>query len=123
MNPKLKKILTVMLNFTVLEIIYQLALYIENSQYTVTLSLCGAMTVTGILFAVYIVMTKGYPEKPHTPDMLKCTIPYDERVKMCEKINIQKEKAKKLLFFIIPLLFVIMIDVIMVFVFPQFFDI
>ncbi len=123
MNPKLKKLLIVMLNFTVLEFIYQLALYIENSKYTITLSFCGAMTAVGILFAVYIVMTKGYPEKPHTPDMLKCTIPYEERVKMCEVINAQKEKAKKLLYFIIPLLFIIMIDALMVFVFPQFFNI
>ncbi len=123
MNKNSKKLLTVALNFVVFEGIYQLALYFEEKYFPMT-PVCFPIlvTVTASLFLIYIVMTKGYPEKPHTPDMLRQTIPYDERVTMCEKINKNKEKAKKLLYFIIPLLFVTMIDVIMTFVFPQFFE-
>ncbi len=119
MNKNTKKLLILALNFLICEGIYQVALYCEE-HYFPTTPVCFSvlLTLLGVLFIIYIVLTRGYPEKPHTPDMLRSSLPYDTRVQMCEKINNNKTKAKKLLYIIISLLFVLLVDGVVMFILP-----
>lgn len=97
--------------FAVFEAIYQLFLYLERTYFPKTpvcILVLGA-AVGGLLIAI-IILNRGFDNKPVTTDTLDFTLSYEERVKLCEKINKNKKTAKKLMNVFIPLSFVFCID-------------
>ena len=68
-----------------------------------------AVIVGGLLIAV-VILNRGFDNKPVSPDALDFTLPYEERVKLSEKINKNKKTAKMLMNFFIPLAFVFSLD-------------
>ncbi len=117
MKKTQKKLLLLFGIFAVCEIAYQFALYLEKTYYPTTpATVFVLLFVLAVLFVTYIVLARGDAKELYSPDDLDKTIPYSERVDMCDRINRNKAKAKKLLFFIIPLSFVLMLDFFTMFV-------
>lgn len=111
MKKTQKKLLVLFGIFALCELVYQIALYLEEMYYPSTpVTVFVLMAVLAVLFVAYIVLVRGDAREMYSPDDLDNAIPYSERVDMCYKINRNKVKAKKLLFFIIPLALVLMLD-------------
>ena len=81
--------------FAAFETLYQLVLYFERTyfpQTPVCILVLGAI-VGGLLITI-IILNRGFDNKPVTTDTLYFTLPYEERVKLAEKINKNKKTAK-----------------------------
>lgn len=117
MKKAQKKLLLLLGIFALCEILYQAALYLEKTLYPQTpFTVFVLFFILLVLFVLYIVLGRGDVKNLCTPDELDSSIPYSERVDMCERINKNKERAKKLLFIILPLTVVLMIDFVNMFV-------
>lgn len=117
MKKTQKKLLLLFGIFALCELVYQIALYFEEMYYPSTpITVFVLMAVLAVLFVAYIVLARGDAREMYSPDDLDSAIPYAKRVDMCDKINRNKVKAKKLLFFVIPLALVLMLDFFTMFV-------
>ena len=97
--------------FAGFELVYQICLYLERTYFPQNpICIIDLEVIIGILFITVIILNRGFDSKPVTTDTLDYTIPYEERVKLAEKINKNKKTAKFLMIFLIPLVFVLCID-------------
>ncbi len=69
-----------------------------------------------LLLGAVLILNRGFSKEDWTPEMFEENEAEPERVqKLCEKVNAQKKIAKKLMLFLIPLLFAIFFDMIALF--------
>ena len=78
------------------------------------------LSVLTILLAAFLLLNKGFSNQPPAEEMLPETWNADEKKLFLEKLARDKARARVLLIFIIPLLFIFLIDFIILF-FPELF--
>lgn len=71
--------------------------------------------VSGVLTVAVIFLNHGFSVKPVTPDMLEGLGDETELAAACERINRQKETAKRLMLVLLPFLLSIFLDIIYLF--------
>lgn len=78
------------------------------------------LSVLTILLAAFLLLNKGFSNQPPAEEMLPETWNADKKKLFLEKLARDKARARVLLIFIIPLLFIFLIDFIILF-FPELF--
>lgn len=112
-----KKMINILLLFVVFEVIYQVVLQLEKKFWPLyPMSVFVLFFIILVLFVIYLIMNRGEPNKKVTPEMLSPSLPHETRVIMAEKYNERKAKSAALVYFIVPLSFVLALDFIMLFV-------
>ena len=102
--------------FIVFEIIYQSVLQLEKRLwplYPVSIYILSAIVLA--LFIIYFIMNKGQPRLRYAPDDFDESIPREQRQALAEQYNTLKDRSKILVYFIVPLSFVLAIDYIFIF--------
>lgn len=111
-----QKILILFGLFIVFEIIYQSVLQLEKRLwplYPVSIYVLSAIVL--VLFIIYFIMNKGQPRLRYAPDDFDESIPREQRQALAERYNTLKDRSKILVYFIVPLSFVLAIDYIFIF--------
>ena len=111
-----QKILILFGLFIVFEIIYQSVLQLEKRLwplYPVSIYVLSAIVL--VLFIIYFIMNKGQPRLRYAPDDFDESIPHEQRQALAERYNTLKDRSKILVYFIVPLSFVLAIDYIFIF--------
>lgn len=111
-----QKILILFGLFIVFEVIYQSVLQLEKRLWPLfPVSIYVLSAIVLVLFIIYFIMNKGQPRLRYTPDDFDRSIPTEQRQAMAEKYNTLKDRSKILVYFIIPLSFVLAVDYIFIF--------
>lgn len=112
-----QKILIMLGLFVVFELVYQLILQLEKKLWPLyPVSIYVLSSIVAVLFITFFVMNRGdSPRMRYTSDDFDKTIPLSQREEMAQRYNAQKERAKILVYFIVPLSFVLAIDFIFIF--------
>ncbi len=110
------------------EIIQQLELQNYISSQTGVFSFDFIPVVYYVYYALVLVLTlavvilnRGLSRKELTPDMFEPDTAPDEVAEICEKVNKQKRLAKKLMMVLLPFLFAVLLDFLVVFFGNSFF--
>lgn len=111
-----QKILILFGLFIVFEVIYQSVLLLEKRLWPLfPVSIYVLSAIVLVLFIIYFIMNKGQPRLRYAPDDFDESIPNEQRQAMAEKYNTLKDRSKILVYFIIPLSFVLAVDYIFIF--------
>lgn len=111
-----QKILILFGLFIVFEVIYQSVLQLEKRLWPLfPVSIYVLSAIVLVLFIIYFIMNKGQIRLRYTPDDFDRSIPNEQRQAMAEKYNKLKDRSKILVYFIIPLSFVLAVDYIFIF--------
>lgn len=111
-----QKILILFGLFIVFEVIYQSVLQLETRLWPLfPVSIYVLSAIVLALFIIYFIMNKGQPRLRYAPDDFDRSIPNEQRQAMAEKYNKLKDRSKILVYFIIPLSFVLAVDYIFIF--------
>lgn len=114
-----RKLLIIAGLFCVFELLYQGLLQLEKRYFPLfPVSVYALAGILCVLFFTYLIMNRGNPREKVTPEELSPKIPYDERVRLCQKYNKRKEKSRVLIYFIVAISAVIALDFIVLFLFP-----
>ena len=110
-KKSVRRLLLLFLLFCVFEGVYQAGLYYEQthmveSSYVFLAYLYAALA----LLLVFVVMNRGLSREEVTPEMVKPIYQKEERVQIAAKINRGKKRARIVLYFLIPLLLVLLLD-------------
>lgn len=84
-----------------------------------TVVVCAYVLATTVLGVVYIILNKGISNDIPTKEMLRDDWSDEKKEKYIEELTKGKKKARKLLFFIAPLVFTLLIDMLMLLFFAK----
>lgn len=111
-----KRLLTIFLSTVAVFAVYEALLSFEAAKRMTfspsTIVMCVAVT---ILTAAVIFLNHGFSKKDFTPDMLREDVAPEEAQSICDRLNSHRKIAKKLMMFLIPLMFALLLDVISLF--------
>ena len=114
-KKSLRTLLLLILNFMILFAVYQLFLKFESILGTVLyLAAAGALT------AAYCILNRGFAKPVLNPDELPKSWTPVEKCAYIEKAKSNFEKAKKLLYWLLPIILVLGIDFIDLFLLDGF---
>ena len=80
----------------------------------------GYIAVTGILSVVFIIWNRGVSKDVPTKEQLRDDMTDEEKEKFITDLIESRKKAKKVLLWLIPFLFTLLIDAIVLIFFSQF---
>ncbi|MBR4292256.1 MAG: hypothetical protein IKT54_01410 [Clostridia bacterium] len=106
-RPKWIRLLYVALIFLVFEAVYMTGLHFEWKPIVYIYAIAATL-----LFLAYFVINAGFENKPIPLDALPEAWDDDKKKRFAENDKKRKEIARKLMYFIIPLLLVIGIDIV-----------
>ena len=102
---KLRTLLLLALNFILLFAVYQLFLRAESM-----LGTYAYLIATAALTVAYYIINRGFGSPVTDPALLPDSWSYKEKCDYVETVKIRHEKAKKLLYWLLPLVVVLLID-------------
>ncbi|MBQ1847551.1 MAG: hypothetical protein II135_06055 [Clostridia bacterium] len=107
-----KKILLILLLFAVFEAIYQGALYLEKRYFPYTpVCIVVLFVLVGALLILFMILNRGFDRTKYTENSFDASLPYEKRKELAEKYNKNRERAKTVIIFFIPLAAVLAIDI------------
>ena len=109
---KLRTLLLLALNFILLFAVYQLFLRAESMIGTYVY-----LIATAALTIAYYIINRGFGSPITDASLLPDTWSYKEKCDYVETVKIRHEKAKKLLYWLLPLAVVLLIDFADIFLF------
>lgn len=104
-KKKLRILLLLILNFIILFAVYQLFIQLESVIGTILYLIAAA-----VLTVAYYVLNRGFGNPMTDPDTLPKTWTPVEKCAYIEKVTAAHERAKKLLYWLFPLILVLGID-------------
>ena len=111
-----KRLLTIFLSTVAVFAVYEAILSFEAAKrMTFSPSTIVMCVVVTILTAAVIFLNHGFSKKDFTPDMLREDVAPEEAQEICDRLNSHRRLAKKLMMFLIPLMFALLLDVISLF--------
>ena len=103
--------------FTVFEALYQVLLWIERAAASpVPYGLLSYLAAALCLFLIYLFLNRGLSRAPVTEEMLSGALTRDQRSRMADQINRDKKRARTLLYFLLPIVLVLLLDFLDLFV-------
>ena len=99
-HPKLRTLLVLILNFILLFALYQLLLRAES-----VVGMYLYLIAAAVLSVVYYVINRGFGKPITDPALLPEEWSYKEKCDYVDLVNSRHEKAKKLLFCLLPVSF------------------
>ena len=102
---KLRTLLLLALNFILLFAVYQLFLRAESM-----IGTYAYLIATAALTVAYYIINRGFGGPITDPALLPDSWSYKEKCDYVETVKIRHEKAKKLLYWLLPLVVVLLID-------------
>ena len=107
-----KKILLILLLFAVFEAMYQGALYLEKRYFPYTpVCIIVLFVIVGALLVLFMILNRGFERTNYTADSFDPSLPLEKREALAEKYNKNRERAKTVIIFFIPLAAVLAIDI------------
>lgn len=106
-----KKIFLMLGLFAVFEALYQGALYLEKRYFPYyPVCIMVLFVIVGALLVLFMILNRGFDRTPYTASSFDASVPYEKREELAAKYNKNKERAKKVIIFFIPLAAVLGID-------------
>lgn len=106
-----KKIFIMLGLFAAFEALYQGALYLEKRYFPYTpVCIIVLFVIVGALLITFMILNRGFDRTPYTAASFDATVPYEKREELAAKYNKNKERAKKVMMFFIPLSAVLALD-------------
>ena len=102
---KLRTLLLLALNFILLFAVYQLFLRAESM-----IGTYAYLIATAALTVAYYIINRGFGSPVTDPALLPDSWSHKEQCDYVETVKIRHEKAKKLLYWLLPLVVVLLID-------------
>ncbi len=107
-----KKILLILLLFAVFEAMYQGALYLEKRYFPYTpVCIIVLFAIVGALLVLFMILNRGFERTNYTADSFDPSLPLEKREALAGKYNKNRERAKTVIIFFIPLAAVLAIDI------------
>lgn len=113
----LKRALLILLSTLVAFVLYESVITVEqNARLGYSIIMPVYFGIIAVLLCAIIVLNRGFSNKPFTVEML-CTngVAAEDAEEICNKLNAQKKLAKKLMFFLLPILLSVLLDIIYLF--------
>lgn len=109
--------------FTVFEALYQVLLWIERDEVSlIPVGLLLYLFAAIVLFFIYLFLNRGLPCDPVSEEMLSGYLTRDQRIRLAERINRDKKRARILLYFLLPIVLVLLLDFLDLFVLTPLFS-
>ena len=109
--------------FTVFEALYQVLLWIERKEMSlIPAGLLLYLFAAIVLFLIYLFLNRGISRAPVTGEMLPGTLTRDQRNHLAERINRDKKRARTLLYFLLPIVLVLLLDFLDLFILTPLFS-
>ena len=109
-KSKLRTLLLLALNFILLFAVYQLFLRAES-----TIGMYLYLGAVAVLAVAYYIVNRGFGKPITDADTLPDSWSYKEKCDYVEHVRARHESAKKILYWIFPLILVLLIDFVSVF--------
>lgn len=109
-HPKLRTLLVLILNFILLFALYQLLLRAES-----VVGMYLYLGAVAVLAVAYYIINRGFGKPITDADTLPDSWSYKEKCDYVEHVRARHESAKKILYWLFPLILVLLIDFVSVF--------
>lgn len=111
-----KRVLTIFLSTVAVFSVYEAILgYEESIGCTFSIATLVMTVFVTVLSATVILLNHGFSKNDFTPDMLRSDIPVDEAKEICKKLNSQRATAKKIMMILLPFMFSLLFDIVVLF--------
>ena len=98
--------------FAVFEALYQGALYLEKRYFPYTpVCIIVLFVIVGALLVLFMILNRGFERTHYTEDSFDASVPLEKRKELAEKYNKNRERAKTVIIFFIPLAAVLALDI------------
>ena len=112
-NRLFRRAALLFLLFSLFELIYQVILFIErNYGFYGDVAFFLYLFAAFVLLLVFVILNHGFSRAPVTEEMITGAYTKDRRIRMAEKINRGKKRARTVLYFLLPIVLVLLFDLI-----------
>ena len=106
-----KKLFLIIGLFVLFEGLYQWALYLERTYFPwFPVCIVVLFAIVGVLLITFMILNRGFERTVYTPEYFDASVPYEKRKELADKYNKNRERAKIVMIFFIPLAAVLLID-------------